>query len=412
MDASLEKEFVKSRIPNLSQSYQLSTLSLRESHDQWDLIVIGGGLAGLATATTAARHGKRVLLCEKKSYPRAKVCGACLNENALAALQHLGFSNILDRYQAPLLKKVHIANGKRNLELSLPGGRAITREKFDYELAIEAQKLGVTLLQECHANFDDCQSSTTHRELKLTQGRTTRILRSKLIAITAGLAGVKLPDGTPPAKVAPHSKIGMGTTCLDRDSNIEPGKIYLCVRQEGYLGIVLAEQGILNLAAAIQPSLLKSSRSFTQWSQETLQLYGLNINLPLDSTHWQGTPALTRQLTVPAGHRWLAIGDSAGYVEPFTGEGMAWALSSGTVAGNLIANHLDTWNSDCEKIWIQLHRSLIRSRQIGCRCLAWCLERPAFGSLAMSVVTQFPWIGGYIVSNINQPTKIPTSALC
>ena len=408
----MEKESVISRIPNLPQSGQLSTLSLMQCHDHWDLIVIGGGLAGLAVATTAARHGKRVLLCEKKSYPRAKVCGACLNGNALAAMNELGFSNILDRYQAPLLNKVHIANGKRQLELNLPGGRAITREKLDCELALEAQKLGVTLLQDCHANLDDCQSSTTQREIKLTQGRATRTLTAKLIAITAGLAGIKLPDGTPPAKVAPHSKIGMGTTYLDPDANIELGKIYLCVRPEGYLGIVVAEQGILNLAAAIQPSLLKSSRSFTQWAQETLQLYGLHINLPHDSTHWQGTPALTRHLTVPAGHRWLAIGDSAGYVEPFTGEGMAWALASGSVAGSLIANQLDTWNSDCEKHWSTLHRSLIRSRQSGCRCLAWCLERPSFGSLAMSVATQFPWIGRYIVSNINQPTKIPTSALC
>jgi|LakMenEpi03Aug12_release.lakeMendotaPanAssembly.Ray.scaffolds.fasta_scaffold03258_17 flavin-dependent dehydrogenase len=407
----MEKESLIPRIPNLSQPDQLSTLSLLECPNHWDLIVIGGGLAGLAVATTAARHGKRVLLCEKKSYPRAKVCGACLNGNALAALHELGFSNILDRYQAPLLNKVHIANGKRQLELNLPGGRAITREKLDYELALEAQKLGVTLLQDCHANLDDCQSSTTQREIKLTQGRTTRTLTAKLIAITAGLAGIKLPDGTTPAKVAPHSKIGMGTTCLDPDANIEPGKIYLCVRQEGYLGIVQAEQGVLNLAAAIQPSLLKSPRSFTQWARETLQLYGLQINLPCDSTHWQGTPALTRQLAIPAGPRWLAIGDSAGYVEPFTGEGMAWALASGIVAGNLIASHLDTWNSECEKHWITLHRSLIRSRQSGCRCLAWCLERPTFGSFAMSVVTQFPWIGGYIVSNINQPTQIPSSAL-
>ena len=404
----MEKESVVSEIPNLPNFVKLSSPSLLDCHDHWDLIVIGGGLAGLAVATTAARLGKRVLLCEKKSFPRAKVCGACLNGNALAALHELGFSSILDHYQAPLLTKVHIANGKRHLELSLPGGRAITREKLDYELALEAEKLGVTLLQDCHANFDDCQVSSTQREIKLTQGRTIRILTAKLIAITAGLAGIKLPDGTAPAKVAPHSKIGMGTTCLDPNSNIELGKIYLCVREEGYLGIVQAEQGILNLAAAIRPTLLKSSRSFTQWAQETLQLYSLQINLPGDLTHWQGTPPLTRQLAVPAGPRWLAIGDSAGYVEPFTGEGMAWALASGNVAGKLIASHLNDWNSEYEKQWVTLHRSLIRSRQMGCRGLAWCLERPTFGSLAMSIVTQFPWIGRHMVSNINQPTQIPS----
>jgi flavin-dependent dehydrogenase len=50
---------------------------------------------------------------------------------------------------------------------------------------------------------------------------------------------------------------------------------------------------------------------------------------PLD---WLGTLPLTRRTPRPAGHRVLVVGDAAGYVEPFTGEGMAWALATASAA--------------------------------------------------------------------------------
>ena len=54
--------------------------------NSWDVVVIGAGVAGGLAAFDCARRGLSVLLVEKRSFPRWKVCGCCFNANALAAL--------------------------------------------------------------------------------------------------------------------------------------------------------------------------------------------------------------------------------------------------------------------------------------------------------------------------------------
>ena len=59
----------------------------------WDVAVIGAGIAGSVMARELSREGLKVLLIEKKRFPRAKVCGACLNGLALSVLDHLGLTD-------------------------------------------------------------------------------------------------------------------------------------------------------------------------------------------------------------------------------------------------------------------------------------------------------------------------------
>ena len=61
---------------------------------KWDALVIGAGPAGALAARQAALSGKRVLLVDSKSFPRPKVCGACLNGQALVVLQSVGLGSV------------------------------------------------------------------------------------------------------------------------------------------------------------------------------------------------------------------------------------------------------------------------------------------------------------------------------
>ena len=64
-----------------------ATVQFDEAVNQtWDVIVVGAGPAGSLTARELARLGRRVLLVDKASFPRPKVCGCCLSGSALAAL--------------------------------------------------------------------------------------------------------------------------------------------------------------------------------------------------------------------------------------------------------------------------------------------------------------------------------------
>ena len=80
------------------------------------------------------------------------------------------------------------------------------------------------------------------------------------------------------------------------------------------------------------------------------------------------TPALRRR-RIAGQNRILAIGDTAGYVEPFTGEGMTWAMQSGILAADSIANHQEEWLTIGSQ-WRQIYEASFQSRKFVCRVVA------------------------------------------
>ena len=96
----------------------------------------------------------------------------------------------------------------------------------------------------------------------------------------------------------------------------------------------------------------------------------------LDELPWRGTPALTRRPHRVAAERVFVVGDAAGYVEPFTGEGMAWALASGVAVAPLAARAVERWRPELARQWADLHRRVVGRRQVVCRAAAAVLRRP------------------------------------
>src|SRR5438093_13336967 len=113
---------------------------LRDLADiDWDAIVIGAGPAGSVAARQIALAGRRVLLLDKKSFPRRKVCGACLNQSSVAALERIGLGAALRNLHAPELNRfeLRVRAGSRRLSVSLPSGVAVSRATLDALLAHE-----------------------------------------------------------------------------------------------------------------------------------------------------------------------------------------------------------------------------------------------------------------------------------
>src|SRR5262245_57690937 len=113
-------------------------------HEEWDAVVVGAGPAGSVTARELARGGARVLLVDKATFPRPKVCGCCLNRATLAALRAVGLGHIPARCGAVPLSRVKLAAGRSAADVLLPGGVAVSREAFDAALVAEAVSAGVT----------------------------------------------------------------------------------------------------------------------------------------------------------------------------------------------------------------------------------------------------------------------------
>jgi flavin-dependent dehydrogenase len=130
---------------------------------------------------------------------------------------------------------------------------------------------------------------------------------------------------------------------------------------------------------------------------------GIPVPAGLPEAAIKGTPALTRTARKIAGHRLFLLGDSAGYVEPFTGEGMAWALTAATAIVPLLQKVTrNGWSNDFVNQWQITFQSIVSREQKVCRLLSAALKRPWLLPPILATCRAFPSLTRYLVSQINR----------
>jgi flavin-dependent dehydrogenase len=156
------------------------------------------------------------------------------------------------------------------------------------------------------------------------------------------------------------------------------------------VGVTRVEADRVNLAAACDASLLKESGGPGAAVRRLLASAGVGAVAALESLEWQGTVPLTRRLTSPVAHRVFVIGDAAGYVEPFTGEGMAWALAAADGLAPMVAQAAVTWTSDVEQAWLRAYATLVSRHQWKCRVIARTLRHPTLVNVVVAMLARRP----------------------
>ncbi|MBM3203755.1 FAD-binding protein, partial [Candidatus Woesearchaeota archaeon] len=145
----------------------------------WDVVVVGAGLAGIVAAMESHRQGLNTLLLDKQHYPRDKVCGGCMNAVALAQLEALGCADLPDRFGALRIDRFVMGLEGRRLRLDLPTGRALSRRTFDAALLSEALKRRLCFMP--GVSVQDAGCSDTHRQLKLKHSQHTGIIQTRWV---------------------------------------------------------------------------------------------------------------------------------------------------------------------------------------------------------------------------------------
>jgi menaquinone-9 beta-reductase len=124
---------------------KLDSISLVEAGQRsWDVIVVGAGPAGAMAAYELAGHSLKVLLVDKSEFPRAKVCGCCLNGQTLAMLRARGLGHLIQG--AIPLRRVLLACSGHQAVIPLPNGVALSRQTLDMRLVDTAVQKGATFL--------------------------------------------------------------------------------------------------------------------------------------------------------------------------------------------------------------------------------------------------------------------------
>ncbi len=373
----------------------------------WDVVVVGAGLAGAMVALELGRRGCVVLLLERQPFPRWKVCGACLNGAAQAALAHAGLDELVTRAGAPRLTELRMTGWGRTASVALQGSVALSREALDHELVRAAVEEGVVFAQGASAELGPVRDG--ERTLMVRGGDGEQSVRARVVVSAAGLHGLRsraVAGPVPLATVQAGSRVGVGAVLEGGGAGYGPGAVHMVVGPGGYVGLVRQEDHRLNAAAAFDAEFVRRHGSPERAVQAHLESAGMP-RLP-ERIHrgWRGTPPLTRRLSSLGEERLFLVGDAAGYVEPFTGEGMGWALWGALALAPLVHAGVGRWDDALVHRWAQVHRRRILRGQRVCRMVAWGLRRPWMARVAIHVFGTVPSLARPLVMHTSVTTPL------
>jgi len=367
----------------------------------WDVVVIGSGLAGSVAALELARRKLTVLLLDQKPFPRSKPCGGCLNAEALQHLKAVGLSDTVNSLGGEPYSRFDLWNRRHHLSLSLPPGLGISRHRLDAALIERAIDAGAEFLPATSGQIQPSETDGDNRTISCRQGTESVSVQARLVLLATGLSGN--PVRQQPKfdfTTAANSRIGLQATLSDVADFPKDASIHMAVGRAGYVGLARIESGLVNLAAAIDPASLQTGSPADVCRNILIESgFPFSADIPADS--WQGTVKLTRTRGTLADERLLVIGDAAGYVEPFTGEGMATALRGARAVVALAETAARSWDPDLADQWsLTMRRHVIR--RWPCHLLTRLLRVPFLVRLAMGATVTVPVLGRTVVRSINR----------
>ncbi|MDZ7780696.1 MAG: NAD(P)/FAD-dependent oxidoreductase [Gemmatimonadota bacterium] len=382
-----------------------------------DVLVIGGGPAGCLAARQLALEGASVLLVERRAVPRWKVCGACVGGGALSVLDDVGLGRLSEAGGAIELDRLVLEGGGRRASLRLGRSVAWSRAAMDEALMREAERAGAVCWTEAPARA--CALAGEENEERVVrvirEGVETEV-RASVVLDAAGLAGA--PGVRAPEHVADGTRIGLGAVLENgmlrrRDEQVEAapaGTLRMIVGRTGYVGMVRLEDGTLDVAAAVDPTALRSGGPRVA-VDAILAEAGLDLTGRL--VHgWRGTPPLSRAPGLVAEHRLFRIGDAMGYVEPFTGEGMGWALASARAVVPYALRGVRGWDTELAVAWERYRTVELEGARRLCRRISRGLRHPVLVGLALAVLSKVPAAADPVVRRVGRlPPALSSSAV-
>ncbi|MFJ6196582.1 geranylgeranyl reductase family protein [Micromonospora sp. NPDC092111] len=326
-----------------------------------DVIVVGAGPGGSATAYHLARHGVRVLLLEKTEFPREKVCGDGLTPRAVRQLVRMGVDT---SPEAGWLhnKGLRVIGGGVRLELDWPDlasfpnyGLVRTRLDFDDLLARQAVSAGAELRTGVNVMGPvlDADDRVVGVTAEVGPDKEPATFRAPLVVAADGVSGrfplalglakredrpigvaVRRYYRSPAKHDDDYLESWLELRSKDSDALL-PGYGWIFGLGDGRVNVGL---GVLNSSAAFGKTNYR--RLLTDWLANTPEDWGMT-----DEANAEG-PILGAALPmgfnrVPHYTRGvLLVGDSGGMVNPFNGEGIAYAMESGELAAEVAVQAL------------------------------------------------------------------------
>ncbi|HEX7774085.1 MAG TPA: FAD-dependent monooxygenase [Pyrinomonadaceae bacterium] len=341
---------------------------MHKSLHSFDVIIAGAGPAGSSAAIRLARRDVRVLLVEQKKFPRPKLCGEFISPECRRHFEALGVTDAMtDSDPASITETVFYSTRGHNVTIPSswfggPAALGLSRAVMDNNLLRRAQECGVTVIEGATIT-EPLIDQDAVRGVKLKLNGDEQQHTTPLTIDATGRARIltrKVNAHEPKKPKLIAFKVHL------RNTRVAPGACEIYFYPDGYGGLSSVEGDISNLCFIISAEQVKRHHSNPDLVMREMVMKNRRAAYTLEhaqpesewlSASWE---RFGRQQPSPA-KGLLAIGDSAAFIDPFTGSGMLMAFESGELVADVInRSDPDIVEADYTAAYLQKFDSRLR----------------------------------------------------
>ena len=327
----------------------------RPSTSPVDVLVVGAGPAGAAAAFWLASAGHAVTIVDRRILPREKTCGDALTPRAVRQLTDMGLADELNGFHR--YEGVRVTAGDREMTLQWPDhhafpqhGYMVRRSELDEVVARHAVTAGATLLEGHEAvrplvsrgfvRGAVVQSPSgdpieiTARYVVIADGANSRFGRS-----LGTFRARDWPYGTAirgywSSPRASEPWIESALDLVDRNGKAVPGYGWVFPVGDGTVNV-----GVGLLSTYRDFKAVNTSHLLDSFVERVAERWQIDPAAP-DGPPMSGRIPMGASVSPNAGPTYLVVGDAAGAVSPFNGDGIDYAYETGRIAAEVLADAL------------------------------------------------------------------------
>lgn len=360
-----------------------------------DVLIIGGGLAGLTSAIHLSKFGLKVTLIEKNEFPKHKVCGEYISNEVIPYLNYLDID--ISILKPSKITDLEFSNPKgKIISAKLPlGGFGISRYDLDHYLFEKAKELGCKIIQ-------DTVTESRFIENEFHVITTTNLkFKSKVVI---GAFGKRSNMDQKLERDFIFKKSAWLAVKAHYSGNFPNHLVGLHNFEGGYCGVSKIENDRINICYLANYETFKKYKNIEDFQYEVV-----SKNPNLKEVFDRSTLLFEKPLTISqisfekkaaVENHILMIGDTAGLIHPLCGNGMAMAIHSAKIASELILDFLDNKiesRKKLEETYTQLWKENFKARLAMGRFLSRLLVHKKVSSFVLQLVIIFPNLLTFII---------------
>jgi flavin-dependent dehydrogenase len=360
-----------------------------------EVLIIGGGLAGLTAAIHLSKIGLQVTLIEKNEFPKHKVCGEYISNEVLPYLNWLDL-NIADLNPTNITKLEFSAASGKTIKSTLPlGGFGISRFVLDEYLYKKALENGCTIIE------DNVENIVFENNQFIVITANKNCLKSEIVI---GAFGKRSTIDQKLNRDFIQKKSYWLAVKAHYSGNFPNDVVGLHNFKGGYCGVSKVEKDIINICYLADYETFKQFKNIEEY-QKSVVSQNPHLRVIFEKSKLLFEKPLTiSQISFEkkqaVENHILMIGDTAGLIHPLCGNGMAMAIHSAKIVSELVekyfANEIKS-RKELEEKYIQEWNFNFKKRLKMGRLLSNLLQKQKLSAVLMRILIIFPFLLSKII---------------